>query len=86
MWNVPWYVHVLSEFIKFIYFYNSHAPRHVAYGNLYGVFNTRRYTLVHGFCFFKLFLMVGKELIAGLLAVAALHVAVARSFAALISS
>ncbi len=33
-----------------------------AYGNLYGVFNTRRYTLVHGFCF-KLFLMVGKELI-----------------------
>ncbi len=25
-------------------------------------FNTRRYTLVHGFCFFKLFLMVGKEL------------------------
>ncbi len=26
-------------------------------------FNTRRYTLVHGFCFFKLFLMVGKELI-----------------------
>ncbi len=23
---------------------------------------TRRYTLVHGFCFFKLFLMVGKEL------------------------
>ncbi len=33
-----------------------------AYGNLYGIFNTRRYTLVHGFCFFKLFLMVGKEL------------------------
>ncbi len=33
-----------------------------AYGNLYGGFNTRRYTLVHGFCFFKLFLMVGKEL------------------------
>ncbi len=32
-----------------------------AYGNLYGVFNTRRYTLVHGFYFFKLFLMVGKE-------------------------
>ncbi len=26
-------------------------------------FNTRCYTLVHGFCFFKLFLMVGKELI-----------------------
>ncbi len=26
------------------------------------VFNTRRYTLVHGFCFFRLFLMVGKEL------------------------
>ncbi len=25
------------------------------YGNLYGGFNTRRYTLVHGFCFFKLF-------------------------------
>ncbi len=24
---------------------------------------TRRYTLVHGFCFFRLFLMVGKELI-----------------------
>ncbi len=30
------------------------------------VFNTRRYTLVHGFCFFKLFLMVGKGLIKGI--------------------
>ena len=26
----------------------------LAYGNLYGGFNTRRYTSVHGFCFFKL--------------------------------
>ncbi len=28
-----------------------------------GVFNTRRYTLVHAFCFFKLFPVGGKELI-----------------------
>ncbi len=27
---------------------------HKAYGILYGGFNTRRYTLVHGFCLFKL--------------------------------
>ncbi len=26
------------------------------------VFNTRRYTIVHGFCLFKLLLMGGKEL------------------------
>ncbi len=31
----------------------------VSHKNLYGGFNTRRYTLVHGFCFFKL---VGKKL------------------------
>ncbi len=31
--------------------------------NLYGLFNTRRYTLVHGFCFFRLFFSGGKELI-----------------------
>ncbi len=31
--------------------------------SLWGGFNTRRYTPVHGFCFFKLFLMVGKGLI-----------------------
>ncbi len=30
--------------------------------NLYGGFNTRRYTSVHGFCFFYQFLMVGKGL------------------------
>ncbi len=35
----------------------------LAYGNLYGGYNTRRCTLVHGFCLFKLFLLVGKELI-----------------------
>ncbi len=28
-----------------------------ANGNVYGGFNTRRYTVVHGFCFFSLFLM-----------------------------
>ncbi len=33
-----------------------------AYGNLYEGFNTRRYTLVQGFCFFWLFLMGCKEL------------------------
>ncbi len=33
---------------------------------LYGGFNTRRYTIVHGFCFFKLFPMGFKELINGL--------------------
>ncbi len=33
-----------------------------AHKNLYGGFNTRRYTIVHGFCFFKLFLMGCKEL------------------------
>ncbi len=26
------------------------------------IFNTRRYTIVHGFCLYKLFLMGGKEL------------------------
>ncbi len=30
--------------------------------NLYGGFNVRRYTIVHGFCFFKLFPMGCKEL------------------------
>ncbi len=34
----------------------------VSHKNLYGGFNTRHYTLVHGFCFLKLFLMVAKEL------------------------
>ncbi len=29
---------------------------------LYGGFNTRKYTFIHGFCFFSLFLMGGKEL------------------------
>ncbi len=33
-----------------------------AYENLYEGFNTRHYTLVHGFCFFWLFLMGCKEL------------------------
>ncbi len=33
---------------------------HKLYGYLYGVFNTRRYTIVHGFCLFKLFLIGGK--------------------------
>ncbi len=32
-------------------------------GNLYGAFNTRRYTLVQGLCFFWLFLMGCKELL-----------------------
>ncbi len=30
---------------------------HKLYGYLYGVFNTGRYTIVHGFCLFKLLLM-----------------------------
>ncbi len=30
--------------------------------SLWEVFNARRYILVHGYCFFKLFLMIGKEL------------------------
>ena len=34
----------------------------LAYGNLYGGFNTRRYTSVHGFCFFKLLFIGPKEL------------------------
>ena len=34
----------------------------IAYGNLYGALNTRRYTLVQGFCLFWLFLMEGKGL------------------------
>ncbi len=33
-----------------------------AYGNLYEAYNTRRYTLVRGFCFFWLILMGCKEL------------------------
>ncbi len=36
----------------------SHKPIRIYMGG----FSTRRYILVHGFCFFKLFLMVGKEL------------------------
>ena len=32
------------------------------YGNLYGGFNTRRYTLVHGFFFVKLLFIGPKEL------------------------
>ncbi len=38
---------------------NDGVCRHglpLAHKNLYGGFNTRRHTLVHGFCFFKLFL------------------------------
>jgi len=35
----------------------------LAYGNLYGALNTRRYTLVQGFCFLWQFLMEGKGLI-----------------------
>ncbi len=34
----------------------------IGHKNLYGRFNTRRYISVHGFCYFKLFLMVGKGL------------------------
>ncbi len=34
----------------------------ISFWDLYGVFNTRRYTLVQGFSFYKLFLMGCKEL------------------------
>ena len=44
--------------------YMRHDPCElsIAYGNLYGALNTRRYTLVQGFCFLWLFLMEGKVL------------------------
>ncbi len=41
----------------------SHHGISIAKRNLHGGFNTRRYTSVHGFYFFQLFLMVGKGLI-----------------------
>ncbi len=37
----------------------SHKPMII---NFIWMFNTRRYTSVHGFCFFKLFLIVSKGL------------------------
>ena len=37
----------------------------LAYGNILGKFNTWHYTLVHGFCFFKLLFIGPKELNSG---------------------
>ncbi len=42
---------------------NSYLVSPQAYGNLYGGFNTRFCTSVHGLCFFSCFSTGGKDLI-----------------------
>ncbi len=67
---VMWYMIGSGGQIHYIYIYKApmitlYQPMmHIwvisSYENLYGGFNTRRYTLYRLFCFFKLFPMVGK--------------------------
>ncbi len=53
--------HMTWQYLRSLTLYQPMTHRCVivsqyAYGNLYGGVNTRRYTSVHGLCFFKLFL------------------------------
>ncbi len=64
--TTSWFTHIYQLDLKLAVYVSideinpihPYEPReYLAYGILYGCFNTRCYTLVHCFCFFKLFTM-----------------------------